>query len=447
MFRDGMRWRDCVAAQSITVATLWCLGTLAHADLPPVWFDQMVVLGDSVSDTGNVWELSNRRAPVSPPYFEGRYSNGPVWVEYLSEHLGVTNPGPSLRGGTNYAYGGAQVGHGETLTGDGVLVPTIGAQVEAYLSSNAPKENDLFVIKAGYNNFGFAKQTDHQAVADDLDQHVRKLYAEGARSFLLSGLYNGGEGEVRDAFNADWRQAVRRLDDELDATVVYFDWASAAAQFWSRAADYGVTNLNTGKSALDPATLEVAENPNSFVCWDLPACHQPTNVHQYFGEYAYESTSLADEVGDFNRNGKLDADDVDRLNDRVRQGRYSARYDMNNDGLLSDLDLRTWVRRGASTYFGDANLDGKFNNGDLVSVLVAGEYEDGIAGNSGWTDGDWDGDGEFSRLDLVLALQDGDYGAEPLAALSTVPEPASVVLLIVGLWFVALARFRVHSRD
>ena len=58
---------------------------------------------------------------------------------------------------------------------------------------------------------------------------------------------------------------------------------------------------------------------------------------------------------------------------------------------------------------GDANRDGIFNSSDLVLVLAAGEYEDGIAGNSTWEEGDWDGDGDFTSNDLVAALQAGSY--------------------------------------
>jgi hypothetical protein len=58
---------------------------------------------------------------------------------------------------------------------------------------------------------------------------------------------------------------------------------------------------------------------------------------------------------------------------------------------------------------GDANRDGIFNSADLVAVLAAGEYEDGVLGNSTWDEGDWDGDGDFTSRDLVLAFETGDY--------------------------------------
>jgi hypothetical protein len=63
-----------------------------------------------------------------------------------------------------------------------------------------------------------------------------------------------------------------------------------------------------------------------------------------------------------------------------------------------------------------------------VAVFQAGHYEDAIAGNSGWSQGDWNGDAEFTSSDLVTAFQDGGYEKGPLAA--TVPEPASLVWIV-----------------
>ena len=88
----------------------------------------------------------------------------------------------------------------------------------------------------------------------------------------------------------------------------------------------------------------------------------------------------------------------------------------------------TWVHEIANTYFGDSNLDGEFNSADLVSIFVAGEYEDAIGGNSTWATGDWSGNGEFDSADLVLAFQDGGYELGPRAAVNNVPEPNGLAL-------------------
>jgi phospholipase/lecithinase/hemolysin len=47
------------------------------------------VFGDSLSDTGNLFKLTGDLFPPSPPYFNGRLSNGKVAVEYLDDRLGL----------------------------------------------------------------------------------------------------------------------------------------------------------------------------------------------------------------------------------------------------------------------------------------------------------------------------------------------------------------------
>ena len=70
--------------------------------------------------------------PPSPPYYHGHYSNGPIWLEYLAGQLGVSAPTPSLAGGTDNAWGGAQTGDGYSFLG----TPNIGSQISTYLATN-----------------------------------------------------------------------------------------------------------------------------------------------------------------------------------------------------------------------------------------------------------------------------------------------------------------------
>ena len=73
------------------------------------------------------------------------------------------------------------------------------------------------------------------------------------------------------------------------------------------------------------------------------------------------------------------------------------------------VDRDALIRRILITDYGDANLDRVFDAEDLLLVWLASEYEDGVAANSTWAEGDWNADGEFNRADLVLALQTGLY--------------------------------------
>jgi hypothetical protein len=80
---------------------------------------------------------------------------------------------------------------------------------------------------------------------------------------------------------------------------------------------------------------------------------------------------------------------------------------------------------------GDANIDGIFDSEDLVHEFQVGEYEDTIAGNSRWSDGDWTNDNEFDSSDLVAAFQTGNYVAAA-SPVNGIPEPTSAMLLLIG---------------
>jgi hypothetical protein len=100
----------------------------------------------------------------------------------------------------------------------------------------------------------------------------------------------------------------------------------------------------------------------------------------------------------------------------------------------TNSDLASWTRgeswrasavpggtpgsSGAVRVAGDVNQDGVFDSDDLLIALQAGKYEDGIAGNSTFEEGDWDGDGDFTTADLVYVFQQGHFAdrSVPFAA-------------------------------
>ncbi|MCA9166585.1 MAG: PEP-CTERM sorting domain-containing protein [Planctomycetales bacterium] len=144
--------------------------------------------------------------------------------------------------------------------------------------------------------------------------------------------------------------------------------------------------------------------------------------------------------GDYNNDGLLTAEDIDALSLAVRNGDSSAKYDLNKDGQVDESDRTTWIEGLRKTYIGDSNMDGEFSTSDFVQVFQRGEYEDGIAGNSTWEDGDWTGDGDFDTRDFVAAFQSGGFEAGPRAAVAAVPEPASSLLLVIGTMLLGIKR-------
>jgi hypothetical protein len=139
--------------------------------------------------------------------------------------------------------------------------------------------------------------------------------------------------------------------------------------------------------------------------------------------------------GDFNGDGVLGADDIDELTEAIATGSTDSKYDVNGDGSVNASDRIAWVVDLKRTWIGDANLDGEFSSADFVTVFTAGNYETGAP--SGWDEGDWNGDGIFSSADFVAAFTDGGYELGPRAAVSAVPEPGSLNLLLLGCLAVA----------
>src|SRR4029453_12923135 len=69
----------------LTLAVVPETVTTAWADSTP--FSRIIVFGDSLSDTGNFYHLTGGFPPA--PYANGRFSNGPLWIEYLADDLGM----------------------------------------------------------------------------------------------------------------------------------------------------------------------------------------------------------------------------------------------------------------------------------------------------------------------------------------------------------------------
>jgi hypothetical protein len=135
-------------------------------------------------------------------------------------------------------------------------------------------------------------------------------------------------------------------------------------------------------------------------------------------------------IGDFNLNGVLDLPDINDLTGQSASGTNNATYDLNSDALVNEADIGVWINDLFNSWVGDANLDGEFNSGDLVSVLASGTYEADV--DSVWETGDFNGDGRTTSGDLVAALAGGGYEAGPRAAVAAVPEPAGCTLLLLG---------------
>ncbi len=141
-------------------------------------FKEMVVFGDSLSDTGNLYTFYSTNYDITfpaAPYSPGRFSNGLVWVEYLADLMDVKRPTPSIEGGTNYAWGGAKTGYSSNdnnpVDGNALY---IGEQIDSFLSSNDPEADELIILWAGANDL-FSVGVPTGQIVDNIIGHIRTL--------------------------------------------------------------------------------------------------------------------------------------------------------------------------------------------------------------------------------------------------------------------------------
>ncbi len=142
--------------------------------------------------------------------------------------------------------------------------------------------------------------------------------------------------------------------------------------------------------------------------------------------------------GDFNRNGEIDAGDLDVHAQMIKD--MDPAGDVNGNGTTDAADRITWIETIQKSWAGDANFDNEFNSGDLVTTFSAGLYETGEMGT--YAQGDWNGDMLFDSGDLVFAFAHGGYEFGPPAATAAVPEPAASTLIAFGFLAVVMGRRR-----
>ncbi|MGI9244287.1 MAG: SGNH/GDSL hydrolase family protein [Verrucomicrobiales bacterium] len=146
-------------------------------------FTSMHVFGDSLSDSGNV-SLATAGGRPGEGYYQGHYSNGPIWTEQLATgYLGLAAPAPSLAGGSAFAFGGAATAGGSSG------VPSVTDQVNGFIGAGGGfTPTDLVVLWGGANDFLREGVTDPSVPVANLVSSIHALAAAGATSILVPNL-------------------------------------------------------------------------------------------------------------------------------------------------------------------------------------------------------------------------------------------------------------------
>lgn len=245
----------------------------------------LYVFGDSLSDTGNVFNSTNQNSPPSPPYFQGRYSNGRVWVEYLTDKLGL-QPNQT----TNFAYGGATTGGSGNQGVPGVL-----AQVQQF-TQRSPKvaPNAAYVVWAGANDYLSGTSDPSRAIAN-LTRSLKLLQKAGAQKILVANLpdlgnlpatrpsgYSSLLNAATQAHNTALNNALKDLNQSgqivlLNANQLYRSAIATPAKF-------GFSNVTA--ACLNHSACTQSES-DTYLFWD--GIHPTTATHQILGEEAFSA--------------------------------------------------------------------------------------------------------------------------------------------------------------
>jgi phospholipase/lecithinase/hemolysin len=277
-------------------------------------FNQLVVFGDSLSDTGNLSKGLGGLFPPSPPFFDGRFSDGPLWLEYLAPELGISQV-------IDFAVGGSTSGRSNIASllaagQDLGKLPGVLDQIDLFAgqlaASGAPQANPnaLYVVWGGANDFLALPQDPLAAIRSvlasvgNVAQAVTTLAGLGAKTILVPNLPDLGVTPFvatrnltiqatifSSLFNTLLLGTLGSLESDLGIDIVQVDTFSLSEAIARRPSEFGFTNTTTPlfQQLVNQPTQLV--NPGTFVFAD--DFHPTTAVHRLISDAVERSLSAS----------------------------------------------------------------------------------------------------------------------------------------------------------
>jgi phospholipase/lecithinase/hemolysin len=267
-------------------------------------YSGLYVFGDSLSDVGNVSLATGGAEPVSPPYSNGRFSNGNVWVQDVAASLGLGPVTASLAGGNDFAVGGAETGatpaNPYTSSNPFQQASDLTAQLAAYNQRGlAAQPNALYTLWIGSNDIDsllvalatvpLTQQSayianDFAAILGNITKVVTGLAQDGMKNLLALNVPDlgktpratlNGVSAAASALSAALDQSLALTLGQLSTSEGFklnlVDTYGAIDAITNAPAAYGLTNVTspcwTG-TFTDPASGTVCANPNQYLFWD-----------------------------------------------------------------------------------------------------------------------------------------------------------------------------------
>ena len=252
---------------------------------------ELYVFGDSLSDTGMVFRATGGMYPPNPTYFQGRYSNGRVWIEYVAESLHL-----SSKQTHNFAYGGATTGS----VGNS-YVPSLLNQVQTFTQTHQHTNPDaLYVLWAGANDYlqGVSSAT---IPVKNVTTAINSLTDVGAKKILVANLPDLGQlpatrnstnsanlSALTQGHNQGLRRSLKVLSQQHpDLEIVQLDANALYRDAMANPAAFNFTNVTSPCLSGDGT----CSNPDQFLFWD--GIHPTAAAHRIIGETAFSTIQEA----------------------------------------------------------------------------------------------------------------------------------------------------------
>jgi phospholipase/lecithinase/hemolysin len=277
-------------------------------------FTGLYVLGDSLSDTGNVFNLTidpNTGIGLPPPpYFQGRFTNGPIWIDELAQRLNLDSPttfiqvanGATPQGGINFAFGGATTTAANTINSNLFGLPQQVAAFQTVLNTNQqPVDPDgLYVVWLGANDYlptqslDFVPFTTPFQTLENISNTIQGLASVGVKNFIVPNLPNlgntprglgGGElisnnlNQLTQEHNAGLSALLAGFSQNLGLNIIGLDVNS----LFSDPVSLGFTNFT--EPCLNTITQTLCNNPNEYLYWDF--IHPTSSAHSILADAAF----------------------------------------------------------------------------------------------------------------------------------------------------------------
>lgn len=262
-------------------------------------FSAIVAFGDSLSDLGNTAaQLPDEVTGYNSYYYDqGRWSNGPVWVENLARRLGLSalqrNYGTNLYG-TDFAWGGSTSGTGYTSE----FLANLDEQVQLYIALRTTQYAQMpdisttcFTIWSGGNDVIYYVEDDTPVTPQQICDHIAKaitaLYHEGGRYFVVPNLpplgdkpnylkvqaYHDKANDFVNEYNPLLQTRLELLKQQLSGvTIVPFDVYSVFLDVIMHPGTYHLTYVKEPAFTPNDDPFEdygsVVSDPDEYLFWD-----------------------------------------------------------------------------------------------------------------------------------------------------------------------------------